>query len=89
MSRAPIPGNKSNNFNIGFRQVCIYAFPKKALEDFNREIEKTPFEKEEDIEILRFLEMGYDIQMVKMTKDSIPIDNPEDVEKVLKRIKNA
>lgn len=89
MSRAPIPGNKSNNFNIGFRQVCIYAFPKKALEDFSREIEKTPFEKEEDIEILRFLEMGYDVQMVKMTKDSIPIDNPEDVEKVLKRIKNA
>jgi len=27
--------------------------------------------------------------MVKMTKDSIPIDNPEDVEKVLNRIKNA
>lgn len=89
MSRSPIPGNKSNNFNIGFRQVCIYAFPKKALEDFSREIEKTPFEKEEDIEILRFLEMGYDVQMVKMSKDSIPIDNPEDVEKVLKRIKNA
>lgn len=89
MSRAPIPGNKDNKFNMGFRQVCIYAFPKEALEVFSRAKTKTPMEKEEDIEILRFLEMGYDIQMVKMSKESIPIDHPEDVIKVLKRLQNA
>jgi 3-deoxy-manno-octulosonate cytidylyltransferase (CMP-KDO synthetase) len=89
MSRAPIPGNKENKFNIGFRQVCIYAFPKKALKFFSQAKIKTPMEQEEDIEILRFLEMGYDVQMVKMSKESIPIDHPEDVIKVLKRLQDA
>ncbi len=89
MSRAPIPGNKNNKFQKGFRQVCIYAFPKEALDVFSRTIEKTPMELEEDIEILRFLEMGYEVKMVQMTKESIPIDNPEDVEKVLKRLNDA
>jgi 3-deoxy-manno-octulosonate cytidylyltransferase (CMP-KDO synthetase) len=89
MSRAPIPGNKNSHFNIGFRQVCIYAFPKEALEVFSQAKTKTPMEQEEDIEILRFLEMGYEVQMVKMSKESIPIDHPEDVIKVLKRLQNA
>jgi 3-deoxy-manno-octulosonate cytidylyltransferase (CMP-KDO synthetase) len=89
MSRATIPGNKNNKFQKGFRQVCIYAFPKEALEVFSQTTEKTPMELEEDIEILRFLELGYEVQMVKMSKESIPIDNPEDVEKVLKRLNNV
>jgi 3-deoxy-manno-octulosonate cytidylyltransferase (CMP-KDO synthetase) len=89
MSRAAIPGNKSNEFHLGYRQVCIYAFPKEALHDFSNQKSKTPLEQEEDIEILRFLEMGYEVQMVKMSKESIPIDNPEDVEKVLKRLEDV
>ena len=87
MSRAAIPGNKLNKFNLGYRQVCIYAFPKIALEAFSKCLTKTPLEEEEDIEILRFLEMGYEVQMVKMSKDSIPVDHPEDVKKVLERLK--
>jgi 3-deoxy-manno-octulosonate cytidylyltransferase (CMP-KDO synthetase) len=89
MSRAPIPGNKNSKFQKGFRQVCIYAFPREALRVFSQTLEKTPMELEEDIEILRFLEMGYEVKMVQMSKESIPIDNPEDVEKVLKRLNNA
>ncbi|MCW3093154.1 MAG: 3-deoxy-manno-octulosonate cytidylyltransferase [Ferruginibacter sp.] len=89
MSRSAIPGNKRNIFNFGYRQVCVYAFPKDALLAFKNYSVKTPFEEQEDIEILRFLEMGYDVQMIKMSKDSIPIDNPEDIEKVLKRIADA
>ena len=89
MSRSAIPGNKKSIFRYGFRQVCIYAFPKKALMEFKNFGKKTFFEEEEDIEILRFLEMGYEVQMIPMSKDSIPIDNPEDIEKVLKRIADA
>lgn len=89
MSRAAIPANKNNQFNFGFRQVCIYAFPKKALAAFAKLGKKTFFEAEEDIEILRFLEMGYEVQMIEMSGDSIPVDNPEDVEKVLKYIADA
>lgn len=88
MSRAPIPGNKTKSFHFGYRQVCIYAFPKDALKAFAAQKEKTQFEKEEDIEILRFLEMGDEVQMIEMSSESIPIDKPEDVEKVLRKLRN-
>jgi 3-deoxy-manno-octulosonate cytidylyltransferase (CMP-KDO synthetase) len=89
MSRSPIPGNKTETFFIAYRQICIYGFPKKALEDFSNEAHKTPFEDIEDIEILRFLELGYDVRMIEMSAESIAVDNPEDVEKVLNKLKNG
>ena len=30
-SRSPIPANKRGKFNFAYRQVCIYAFPKKNI----------------------------------------------------------
>ena len=88
MSRAAIPGNKANSFHFAYRQVCIYAFPKSALKAFANQKEKTRFEKEEDIEILRFLEMGYEVEMIEMSSKSIPIDKPEDVDSVLLKLRN-
>jgi len=82
MSRSPIPINKSNNFVKAYKQVCIYAFPKKSLELFATISEKTPIENIEDIEILRFLEMGIPIKMVKVSHSSIAVDYPDDIEKV-------
>lgn len=86
MSRSAIPGNKKNILIKSWRQVCIYAFPKKALFEFQNQKEKTCLEEMEDIEILRFLEMGYDVQMIEMSDESIAVDNPEDVQKVIDRI---
>lgn len=86
MSRASIPGNKSGDFHIAYRQICTYGFPYRALMEFTSETHKTPFENEEDIEILRFLEMGYDVRMVEMSAESIPVDHPEDVERVIRRL---
>ena len=86
MSRAGIPANKENKFTFGFRQVCIYSFPKSSLSDFSKNKQKTLFESEEDIEILRFLEMGFDVQMIKMSNFSIPVDNPEDITLVEERL---
>jgi 3-deoxy-manno-octulosonate cytidylyltransferase (CMP-KDO synthetase) len=88
MSRSPIPGNKNGEFILGNRQVCVYAFPKNALEQFSSQPTKTPLENEEDIEIIRFLELGYEIFMIELSDDSIAVDNPNDVEKVLKRLSN-
>ncbi len=82
MSRSPIPGNKSSKFNLGWRQVCIYAFPAAALKEFSLLGQKTVLEEQEDIEILRFLEMGMEIRMLELSNASIAIDNPEDVIKV-------
>lgn len=79
MSRAPIPTNKGLAYIQSWRQVCAYAFPKKALVAFSSRASKTELEAIEDIEILRFLELGWDIRMVSMSDLSVAVDNPEDI----------
>ncbi|MFJ3052278.1 3-deoxy-manno-octulosonate cytidylyltransferase [Pseudomonas nitroreducens] len=79
MSRATIPGTKSNEFVRGWRQVCLYAFPRESLAAFAACDGKTPLESLEDIEILRFLELGWEVRMLELSQDSIAVDNPEDV----------
>ncbi len=87
MSRSPIPGHKQNEFHKAWRQICVYAFPKMALMDFASRSQKTPLESLEDIEILRFLEMGYEVRMIELSQDSIAVDTPDDVERVIAEIK--
>ena len=82
MSRSPIPGNKLGGFKKSWRQICVYAFPKEALTEFSKQNKKTTLEKEEDIEILRFLELGYEVRMIQLSGNSIAVDTPEDAEKV-------
>ncbi len=83
MSRGGIPLSKNGTFHYGNKQVCIYAFSKEHLEFFYSFTNKTPLESIEDIEILRFLEGGFDVQMVQVEKGPIAIDTPEDVTRVL------
>lgn len=83
MSRSPIPGNKTAKLIKTWRQVCVYAFPMEALFDFAKKGQKTTLEAMEDLEILRFLEMGFEVRMIPLSKDSIAVDHPEDVQKVI------
>lgn len=82
MSRGAIPTNKALAFSAAMKQVCIYAFPQKALDDFAQQTQKTALEEIEDIEILRFLELGYEVQMIEVSQSSVAIDDPADVERV-------
>ena len=86
MSRSPIPISKSNQYEYGFKQVCIYAFSKQHLKFFSSHIAKAPVEQVEDIEILRFLENDIPVKMIKLTHSSLAIDVPEDVDKVIERL---
>ena len=86
ISRSAIPGNKNEKFIKAWRQVCIYAFPKSSLEIFSLKNIKTKIEKIEDIEILRFLELGYNVKMLLLSNNSISVDTEEDVEKIKKII---
>lgn len=81
MSRAAIPANKSFTFEKAWKQVCIYAFPKDSLVAFSA-TNKTPLEAIEDIEVLRFLELGYTVQMISLSGNGIAVDVPEDIKKV-------
>jgi len=82
MSRAAIPTDKEFARRDSWRQVCVYAFPPAALEEFARCETKTPLESIEDIEILRFLELGIPVQMVTVVAGSIAVDVPGDVARV-------
>ena len=64
MSRSSIPFNKSSNKAIYNKQVCIYGFTKKALALFSNR-DKSYNEQFEDIEILRFLDLGCDSKMIE------------------------
>jgi 3-deoxy-manno-octulosonate cytidylyltransferase (CMP-KDO synthetase) len=83
MSRSPIPLTKSGEFVTARKQVCIYAFGREHLEFFASIKRKSPLEKIEDIEILRFLEHGYEVQMIEVEGGSIAVDVPEDVDRVV------
>ncbi len=86
MSRSGIPTTRSHEFVRSWRQVCAYVFPRKALEDFAKVAAKTPLEQIEDIEILRFLELGWDVRMIPVSDLSVAVDTPADVERVRKVI---
>lgn len=82
-SRALIPSSKNNKKNKLYnRQVCIYAFSRKELNLFSSFGGKSNLEKIEDIEILRFFELGIKIKMVKTFSGSVAVDVPSDIKKV-------
>lgn len=91
MSRKSLPGfkdikNKPERFK---KQVCIYAFTAQELADFYAFGRKSCLELSEDIEILRFLELGKKIRMFETHGGSLAVDVPSDVpivEDALRRI---
>ena len=66
------------------KQVCIYGFNRDHLKAFWSYGKKTPLEFQEDIEIDRFIEMGYKIKMVRLDGSTVAVDYPEDIELVEK-----
>jgi 3-deoxy-manno-octulosonate cytidylyltransferase (CMP-KDO synthetase) len=84
MSRAPVPGFKeAKNAPARYRkQVCIYGFSRDELAAYAAFGRKSALEACEDIEILRFLELGRRILMYDCRGGSLAVDVPEDVAKV-------
>ena len=93
ISRSLIPGSKKTIENKNyFKQVCIYAFNKKELTEYSGFGRKGTLELIEDIEILRFLDIGLIIRVVETKNSSIAVDVPLDVkrveEEILRKVKN-
>ncbi len=83
-SRLKIPANKIKSKNVKyFKQVCVYAFNKKELKKFSKK-KKSSLEKYEDIELLRFLDLGVKIKMKKISASSFAVDNKADLKRVNK-----
>ena len=81
MSRVALPGYKDpkNAPKRYKKQVCIYAFTGEELNAFRQFGRKSELERCEDIEILRFLELGKRILMIETQPGSLAVDVPEDV----------
>ncbi len=82
MSRSPIPGCKTTPTHTFHKQVCIYGFNLEQLRAFGSLGRKSRLEAIEDIEILRFLDLGIPVLMTETSGASLAVDVPEDVARV-------
>lgn len=81
-SREPIPSWKKGAKEVPMlKQVCVIPFRRDFLLKFN-ELEPTPLEKIESIDMLRVLEHGYKVKMVWEDFETFCVDTPQDKEKV-------
>ena len=80
-SRAVIPSLAAERGGDFALQVCVYGFRPDALGDFGR-FPRQPqgLEANENVEILRFLDMGEPVEMIETTSYSHPVDVPEDIQ---------
>lgn len=77
-SRQPIPYPHAATHSPYFRQLGLYGFTPAGLRDFAAAT-PGPIERAEGVEMLRFLEHGCAVQMVKVGDSGIAIDTPQDL----------
>ena len=83
ISRSVVPSSKNEKIYHKYKkQVCIYAYDKKQLSSFYDFGRKSKIELIEDIEILRFFELGINIKMYEAQTKTIAVDIPSDIKKV-------
>lgn len=85
-SRCPIPFQR-NNYKV-YKHIGLYGYSKDFLRQFTS-LEPTPLETAEGLEQLRALENGFKIRILITDRETIGVDNPEDIERVEKWIKNT
>ena len=89
ISRSLVPGFKDLKFKVNsyLKQICIYGYNKKELFNFLEFGRKSKVEESEDIEILRFFELGHPIKMFKAHNNSLAVDVVEDIKKVERELR--
>lgn len=78
-SRLPVPGTKEGTVSAHWKQLGLYAFTRRELEAFAKPGARTPAEATEDVEILRFLEVGVPVRMIELHGSAQAVDLPEHV----------
>jgi 3-deoxy-manno-octulosonate cytidylyltransferase (CMP-KDO synthetase) len=82
-SREPIPTRRLSGFDSRYanKQVCVIPFRRDFLLRYIA-LAPSPLEILESIDMLRALEHGYRVRMVRSTHPSHAVDNPRDLERV-------
>ena len=87
LSRKPLlnsdEGSEKPNY---FKQLGLYAMSIKNLQKFAN-MQKGELEKAERVELLRWLENGNKLIPCQIVKETISVDTPTDLVKVLNKIK--
>ena len=82
-SREPIPSKKKFDGDIPmYKQVPIIPFQRDFLLKYN-EMEPTPLEIIESVDMLRVLENGIKIKMIETAYEVKAVDTPSDLERVI------
>ena len=86
-SREPLPSGKMTNAPFDkYKQLGVIAFRKEFLLKFTQ-FEPTPLEVIESNDMLRIIENGYTVRMVKSEFPVVGVDTTTDLEKVKKIMK--
>ena len=80
-SREPIPTQTRSNLALMFKQVCIIPFKRDFLIKYNS-LTPSPLEISESVDMMRVLEHGYKVKMVKTEYETQSVDTPNDLLKV-------
>lgn len=81
-SREPIPSAKKWDGKIpSQKQICVIPHRRDFLLEFG-ELEPTPLEQIESVDMMRVLEHGYKVKMVPTRHKVYSVDTPSDLEKV-------
>ena len=87
-SREPIPSKflreRDENYLI---EVCVMPFTRDALQMYTK-LPVRPLEEKESIDMLRWLENGYNVKIVDSPFETYSVDVPLDIAKVEKVMKN-
>ena len=94
-TRAPIPYNRDFDCMdsqvgckqkvLGHKHIGIYAYKKSFLLNFSN-MKTSRLETIEKLEQLRILENRYSIKVIETKQNSIGVDRPGDIEKIIKNI---
>ena len=87
-SREPIPSRKKGGTNIPMlKQVCIIPFRRDFLLQYN-EMEQTPLEIIESVDMNRLLENNIKIKMVMREEKTYSVDTDADLKNVVEKMKH-
>jgi 3-deoxy-manno-octulosonate cytidylyltransferase (CMP-KDO synthetase) len=80
-SREPIPTQRSE-LNVPMKkQVCVIPFTRQFLFDY-QEMEPTPLEIIESVDMMRVLENGFKVKMVPTNFQTFAVDTPQDLVRI-------
>ncbi len=86
-SREPIPSRKKGILEVPMKkQVCVIPFTRDFLLEYN-EMEPTPLEIIESVDMMRILENGMKVKMIDTRYKTKAVDTKEDLKRVVHMMK--